>query len=711
MIDNITTLKRAKNFAEVHRSYYFQKHFVERYINDMPRFAYELFGVELTYQQVEMIEKHDWEGGRLACPSGHGCHGIDTPIMMYDGSIKAVQDVRVGDKLMGDDGISPRNVLSLARGKEEMYRFRYRNGVERVYNKSHILYLYAQPKMEDIAISVGEFIKNTDDEYFDDYNAYLYSHELKKNTRLDIEDIEPIGIDNYYGFELDGNNLFLDGDCIVSHNTGKTFSISILAVFHMMLFPESITRIQAPKAEQVTKFSFKEIKNKINALDMPRRINGRLVVSEWAFLKRFFQLNTSLIYIKGFKEQWYIEPATAPKGDPTNLSGQHNKFYLLIFDECSGVPDSHIDGSLGALSERFNSCIAFSQHTRTSGRFHQWVTTHSKEHGGVWDTYRLNSEQSPRVTAKAIKNWRETYDENEYNVRVLGQAPIFEDGFLLNGIEASKVYERKSKTWIDTLNFHTLTLSVDIAYTGLRDSSVVTTMRVATKTDVTGKMKIYVIVDDIGVYRGNNKKLPTEVSEEAFKLLLLSIQEIENTPQFLRLPIDATAGGHEAYTKLDELVSDAGLGDAHVQPITWGSGRLVGFDKKRFLNQRAKANILLKEAVSQNRLYIATNKYKTRVLNELSHIPFKFTVDFRYKILSKDEMAKKGIKSPDIIDTIAQQFLVPYLDDGKDLMDKDEVDIGIVDEDLEDIINDNIEVGGEDEPLIDEDEDDFNLDD
>lgn len=48
------------------------------------------------------------------------CHARDTPIIMYDGSIKMVQDIVEGDLLMGDDG-TPRTVLSLARGRDVMY--------------------------------------------------------------------------------------------------------------------------------------------------------------------------------------------------------------------------------------------------------------------------------------------------------------------------------------------------------------------------------------------------------------------------------------------------------------------------------------------------------------------------------------------------------------------------------------------------------------
>ena len=43
------------------------------------------------------------------------CHGIDTPVIMYDGTIKMIQDIKVGEKVMGDNSAS-RNVLSTTEG-------------------------------------------------------------------------------------------------------------------------------------------------------------------------------------------------------------------------------------------------------------------------------------------------------------------------------------------------------------------------------------------------------------------------------------------------------------------------------------------------------------------------------------------------------------------------------------------------------------------
>jgi hypothetical protein len=68
------------------------------------------------------------------------CHAKDTPIIMYDGSIKMVQDIQVGDQLMGDNS-KPRNVLSLASGEDTMYRIVPTKGDSYIVNSEHILCL------------------------------------------------------------------------------------------------------------------------------------------------------------------------------------------------------------------------------------------------------------------------------------------------------------------------------------------------------------------------------------------------------------------------------------------------------------------------------------------------------------------------------------------------------------------------------------------
>ena len=81
-------------------------------------------------------------GGLLELPCAWGkCLGKDTNILMYDGTIQKVQDIKVGDVIMGDDS-TPRNILSLARGREQMYKVINNIGDYYICNESHILSLY-----------------------------------------------------------------------------------------------------------------------------------------------------------------------------------------------------------------------------------------------------------------------------------------------------------------------------------------------------------------------------------------------------------------------------------------------------------------------------------------------------------------------------------------------------------------------------------------
>jgi len=103
-----------------------------------------IINIYLNYVKSTVSKKADsinGNGAILEVPCGFGkCLGRDTPIMMYDGTIKMVQDIKVGDVIMGDDS-TPRNVLSLARGKEQMYKVIPKKGDPYIVNESHILSL------------------------------------------------------------------------------------------------------------------------------------------------------------------------------------------------------------------------------------------------------------------------------------------------------------------------------------------------------------------------------------------------------------------------------------------------------------------------------------------------------------------------------------------------------------------------------------------
>lgn len=69
-----------------------------------------------------------------------GCLDPDTPVLMFDGKIKKAKDIVIGDLLMGDDS-TPRTVLQLFSGEDDIYDVFQSSGNTYRVNKSHVLTL------------------------------------------------------------------------------------------------------------------------------------------------------------------------------------------------------------------------------------------------------------------------------------------------------------------------------------------------------------------------------------------------------------------------------------------------------------------------------------------------------------------------------------------------------------------------------------------
>ena len=120
-------------------------------------------------------------------PTGVGkCHGKGTKILMYDGSIKNVEDVKSGDLLMGDDS-KPRRVLSLARGKDKMYKINPIKGDSFICNAPHILSLKNTTTKNLVNIPLNEYLSKS--------NTFKHTHKLWR-TKVEFPSRE-VKIDPY----------------------------------------------------------------------------------------------------------------------------------------------------------------------------------------------------------------------------------------------------------------------------------------------------------------------------------------------------------------------------------------------------------------------------------------------------------------------------------------------------------------------------------
>ncbi|MCA8829844.1 replicative DNA helicase [Hymenobacter pini] len=102
-----------------------------------------LTGVPSGFSALDRVTS-GWQPSDLviiaARPGMGKCLGKGTKVLMFDGTLRNVEDVQAGELLMGDDS-TPRRVLSIARGRENMYWVRQNKGEAYRVNESHILSL------------------------------------------------------------------------------------------------------------------------------------------------------------------------------------------------------------------------------------------------------------------------------------------------------------------------------------------------------------------------------------------------------------------------------------------------------------------------------------------------------------------------------------------------------------------------------------------
>jgi replicative DNA helicase len=128
-----------------------------------------LTGVASGFTELDRVTS-GWQKSDLvilaARPGMGKCLGKGTKVLMYDGLLKNVEDVMSGDLLMGADS-KPRKVLSIGRGREQMYWIRQNKGIDYRVNESHLLSLKRSrnegkhQKGEILTISVKDFLEKS----------------------------------------------------------------------------------------------------------------------------------------------------------------------------------------------------------------------------------------------------------------------------------------------------------------------------------------------------------------------------------------------------------------------------------------------------------------------------------------------------------------------------------------------------------------------
>lgn len=181
------------------------------------------------------------------------CFAKNTPILMWDGTVKKSQEIGIGDLLVGDDSL-PRKVTRINRGLSKMYTINQKNSISYTVTENHILSLKPYHKslfwnntkwvvkwLENLQLKSCFF--NTEieaKEYLEtikeipvldisvkDYLSipknvrkclYGYRKSIEwENQQIELEVTESDETE-FFGWETDGNHRFLLADHTVVHN-------------------------------------------------------------------------------------------------------------------------------------------------------------------------------------------------------------------------------------------------------------------------------------------------------------------------------------------------------------------------------------------------------------------------------------------------------------------------------------------------------------
>ena len=437
--------------------------------------------------------------------------------------------------------------------------------------------------------------------------------EINKNPlREGIKDVTSVGLGDYYGFELDGDHLYLDGNGILHHNTGKTYSTAAILLWWIVCRPFSRAIVTAANMETVNRVTWAELSRLFNAFkELAPEIGEQ------------FELTKTQFFHKSFAQEWFAIARTAPKDNPQGLAGQHAKDLLYIVEEASAVTEEVFEVIDGALtSGENNKLIMIGNPTDNKGRFfeafHHRSNTHTCLH---WD-----GEKSPIVAKEMIDRFREEYGETsrEYAVRVRGNFPEKVSGMLINRPQI------ESCIMVDVQHDEppSIVISADIAGSG-RDSTVIIVAEVSAE-DQNRK----VVILEMKEYRDGQSLMQT-ANEIAF---------LYRTYGECSVIVDSIGVGQGCSDKLTEL------GVPHKR-LMWGQ---PSWFKDRFLNERAQGYWFLRECIVRNNISLPR---ENRLIHQLQNLPYDYSENGKLRMMSKERMATKNIKSPDIADAIAQLFL------------------------------------------------------
>ena len=386
------------------------------------------------------------------------------------------------------------------------------------------------------------------------------------------------------------------------HGVGKSTGGSWAMLWYLLTrYPVKVV-VTAPTSSQLYDALFAELKRWVK--ELPPAVQELLDVKQ------------ERIELRASATEAFISARTSRAEQPEALQGVHSDNVMLVADEASGVPEQVFEAAAGSMSGHNAVTILFGNPVRSSGFF---FDTHNRLRGEWW-TRRVSCEDSKRVSKEYIEEMKSRYgeDSNAFRIRVLGEFPRSDDDTI---IPMELLESAKNRDVVFNPDAEVV-WGLDVARFG-SDSSVLCKRKVNVVTDLTrwrnlDLMQLTGAV--VAQYEGTDfKERPSEIL------------------------VDSIGLGAGVVDRLRELGLPA-------RGINVSESPALG---QTYLNLRAELWHKAKAWLEKRDCKLPNNE---DLIAELATVRYQFTSNGKIKIESKDDIRRRGMKSPDMADAFVLTF-------------------------------------------------------
>jgi phage terminase large subunit len=446
--------------------------------------------------------------------------------------------------------------------------------------------------------------------------------QKRYQTRF-IKSIEKHSIDKSVCFTVDAEDrLFLAGkELIVTHNS---FSVSSLFPWHLYSFKDSRAMCTAPTADQMEGAILAELARNLNNMD--------------DVFKKMFSLSADKLSRNDNPKDIWARFRTASKEKPEALSGVHSKWLLAVADEASAIIDEILNNADDTLTDQTgaNVMVLITNPTRTSGYFfnifYDKDNKPNKDSDKYWIKLTFNSLESPLFSKKKAEESLLKYGSvthPEYMASILGEFPMVDmvdkEGWyrMFDNDTIDKAFLPEDTKYSDTELIGGIRLGADPSGAGEDDATIIVRSSRIAKLEHSEKVS-------------NEHKMSENIGK------IVSKHNIVDGDTFYdNFNIGANIGKilYSLYN-IDAVGVNVGL------PCVGDE------DNKKYLNIRC---MIYDRMLNWFRIG-GKVVYNEKLKKELQSIYCRRTERGQLQIMPKRDMRKRGLKSPNIADSLALTF-------------------------------------------------------